>query len=138
MTTTRPYYVAGEWRTGDQTFDVKSPYDGSLVASVGVPTDDDVEHAVTAAVDVFEKSRYLTINQRAEALMHVSRRRAQGCDGSHGWKRALARIVERSHPDCRKPVRRSFRFNRDIGNSETRIAAAVCVPGVGRPCTGAC
>ena len=26
--------------------------------------------------------------------------------GLHGWKRALARSVERSHPDCRKPVRR--------------------------------
>src|SRR5205085_3381869 len=58
----------------------KSPYDGSLVASVGVPTDDDVEHAVTAAVDVFEKSRYLTINQRAEALMHVSRRIGERVD----------------------------------------------------------
>jgi hypothetical protein len=26
------------------------------------------------------------------------------CDGLHGWKRALVRIVERTHPDCRKPL----------------------------------
>jgi acyl-CoA reductase-like NAD-dependent aldehyde dehydrogenase len=78
--TTRPYYVAGEWRTGDQTFDVKSPYDGSLVATVGIPTDADVEEAAAAAAGTFEKSRYLTINQRAEALMHVSRRVGERVD----------------------------------------------------------
>ena len=31
-----------------------------------------------------------------------ARLRAQGFNGCSGWKRALARIVERSHPDCRK------------------------------------
>jgi hypothetical protein len=35
-----------------------------------------------------------------------------GYNGSHGWKRALVRIVERSHPDCRKLARCSLRFNR--------------------------
>ena len=48
-------------------------------------------------------------------LMQVPRRRAQQCDGLYGWKRALASIVERSHPDCRKPVRCSFCFNRVTG-----------------------
>jgi hypothetical protein len=37
--------------------------------------------------------------------LQVSRRQAQGFNGLLGWKRALARIVERSHLDCRKPVR---------------------------------
>jgi len=37
------------------------------------------------------------------------------CDGLHGWKRALARIVKRSHLDWPKPVRCAFRFNRDTG-----------------------
>jgi hypothetical protein len=40
----------------------------------------------------------------------------------HGWKRALVRIVERSHPDCRKPVRCSFRFNRVTGNQDRRCS----------------
>ena len=39
-----------------------------------------------------------------------ARATGQRCNGLHGWKRALARIVERSRPDCRKPLRRSFRF----------------------------
>jgi acyl-CoA reductase-like NAD-dependent aldehyde dehydrogenase len=71
--TTRPYYVAGSWRTGEQTFSVKSPYDGSVVAEVGVPSDADVEEAVTQAVSAFGTSRLLSISVRAEALMHVSR-----------------------------------------------------------------
>ena len=41
--TVRPYYVNGEWRTGDGTFEVKNPFDDSLVAEIGVPTADDVE-----------------------------------------------------------------------------------------------
>ena len=34
-----------------------------------------------------------------------------------GVEASTARIVERSHPDCRKPVRCSFRFNRVTGTS---------------------
>jgi acyl-CoA reductase-like NAD-dependent aldehyde dehydrogenase len=70
----KPFYVAGEWRTGQGTLEVKSPYDGSVVAALGVPTDADVEDAVTSAVEVFPESRHLPTYARAEALMHVSRR----------------------------------------------------------------
>jgi hypothetical protein len=41
-------------------------------------------------------------------------------DGLHGWKRAPARIVEQSHLDCRKPVRRFLRFNRVAGTQPLR------------------
>jgi len=64
-------------------------------------------------------------------LMQVSRR-AQGFNGLHGWKRALARIVERSHLDCRKPVRRFLRFTVSP-DSETRIGTAAA-PGIDRAC----
>jgi hypothetical protein len=59
-------------------------------------------------------------------LMQVSRRQPpQGCDGLHGWKRALARIVERSHLDCRKPLAPLSSFH-----PWHRLSAA---PGAGRP-----
>jgi acyl-CoA reductase-like NAD-dependent aldehyde dehydrogenase len=77
---TRPFYVAGEWRTGQGTLDVHSPYDDSVVATLGVPTDQDVEDAVTAAVDTFTESRHLPTWARAEALMHISRRIAERVD----------------------------------------------------------
>jgi acyl-CoA reductase-like NAD-dependent aldehyde dehydrogenase len=78
--TTKPFYVAGDWRTGGATLEVKSPYDGSVVASVGVPTDTDVEEAVEAAVETFKESRHLPTWARAEALMHISRRIGERLD----------------------------------------------------------
>jgi acyl-CoA reductase-like NAD-dependent aldehyde dehydrogenase len=71
---TRPFYVAGDWRRGEGSLEVKSPYDGSPVVSIGVPTDRDVEDAVVAAVETFAGSRHLPTDVRAEGLMHVSRR----------------------------------------------------------------
>jgi len=71
---TKPFYVAGDWRHGDGTLQVKSPYDGSVVAEVGVPTDADVEEAVSKAVQTFGESRHLPTYARAEGLMHISRR----------------------------------------------------------------
>jgi len=36
--TVRPFLVNGQWRTGEGSFEVHSPYDGSVVAEIGVPT----------------------------------------------------------------------------------------------------
>ena len=47
MTEMRPFLVNGEWRTGEGTFEVHSPYDGSVVAEIAVPTAADVEEAVS-------------------------------------------------------------------------------------------
>jgi len=80
MTETRPYYVAGETRTGDETFEVKSPHDGSVVAEIASPADADVEEALQKAADAFEETRHLPTHARAEALMHVSRRIAERAD----------------------------------------------------------
>jgi acyl-CoA reductase-like NAD-dependent aldehyde dehydrogenase len=78
--TMKPFFVAGEWRTGEGTLDVHSPYDDSVVATLGVPTDPDVEDAVVAAVETFKESRHLPTYARAEALMHISRRIAERTD----------------------------------------------------------
>src|SRR5687768_9509248 len=73
--TTRPYLIAGDWRTGEGSFDVASPFDGNVVARVGTPSDADVEEAVSAASETCEpESRNLPVHARAEGLMHVSRR----------------------------------------------------------------
>jgi acyl-CoA reductase-like NAD-dependent aldehyde dehydrogenase len=77
---TKPFYVAGDWRAGSGTLEVRSPWDGSVVAELGVPTDADVEEAVTAAVRTFGESRHLPTHARAEALMHISRRIGERVD----------------------------------------------------------
>ena len=71
--TTKPFYVAGEWRTGDDAFDVASPYDGDTVATVGTPSAADVEDAAAAAAAAFQEARNLPVHQRAEALLSISR-----------------------------------------------------------------
>ncbi|MCA1708843.1 MAG: aldehyde dehydrogenase family protein, partial [Actinobacteria bacterium] len=80
MADTKPYLVAGEWRTGSESFDVKSPYDGSVVATVAKPTEADVETAVAAAHDSFEETRKLPLHVRAKALLHISKRLEERAD----------------------------------------------------------
>ncbi len=77
---TRPFLVNGEWRTGEGTFEVRSPYDDSVVADVGVPTAADVEEAVATAVTTFRESRRLPVHARADALDHISARLKETID----------------------------------------------------------
>ncbi|HEY6568615.1 MAG TPA: aldehyde dehydrogenase family protein, partial [Actinomycetota bacterium] len=74
MTEIRPFLVNGEWRTGEGTFEVHSPYDGSVVAEIAVPTADDVEEAARVADETFAESKHLPVWARADALDHISRR----------------------------------------------------------------
>jgi acyl-CoA reductase-like NAD-dependent aldehyde dehydrogenase len=78
--TAKPYYIAGDWRTGQGTLEVKSPWDGSVVAELGVPTDADVEEAVSSAARTFKESRHLPTHARSEGLMHISRRMGERVD----------------------------------------------------------
>jgi aldehyde dehydrogenase (NAD+) len=78
--TTKPFYVNGQWRTGEGTFEVTSPFDESVVAELGVPTPSDVEEATRVAAETFEESRKLPVHARSEALDHISRRLADRID----------------------------------------------------------
>src|SRR5438093_4780723 len=78
--TVRPYLVNGEWRTGEDTMEVRSPFDDSVVAELGVPTEADVEEATATAAETFESNRHLPIHARAEALDHISRRLSESVD----------------------------------------------------------
>ncbi|MDP9226158.1 MAG: aldehyde dehydrogenase family protein [Actinomycetota bacterium] len=80
MAETKSYLIAGEWRSNSKTFEVKSPYDDDVVATVASPSDEDVEAAVAGAARVFEKTRKLPVHERAAALMHISRRLEERVD----------------------------------------------------------
>jgi aldehyde dehydrogenase (NAD+) len=75
--TVRPYLVNGQWRTGEGTFEVKNPFDDSLVAEIGIPTADDVEEATARAAEVFDETKQLSVAARSTALDHISRRLAE-------------------------------------------------------------
>ncbi|MGW1879875.1 aldehyde dehydrogenase family protein [Streptomyces sp. NPDC001975] len=74
MTATHAFWLAGRQVTGEDTFDVTSPWDGRLVGKVGVPTDTQVEEAVAAAYAVRDEFAATPAHIRAAALDHVSRR----------------------------------------------------------------
>jgi acyl-CoA reductase-like NAD-dependent aldehyde dehydrogenase len=80
MTDVLPFYLAGRPASGRDVLDVLHPYDGSLVATVSVPTAAQVEEAVAAADTVRRTAARLSVGTRAEALMHVSRRLAERTD----------------------------------------------------------
>jgi aldehyde dehydrogenase (NAD+) len=77
---TRPFLVNGEWRTGEGTLEVHSPYDDEVIAEIGVPTEADVEEATAVAAKTFEESQHLPIHARADALDHISKRLSETVD----------------------------------------------------------
>jgi acyl-CoA reductase-like NAD-dependent aldehyde dehydrogenase len=77
MAEVRPYLVNGDWRTGEGTMEVKSPYDGSVIAEIATPTEADVEEATAVAAATFEESRKLSVAARSGALDHISKRLAE-------------------------------------------------------------
>ena len=80
MSDPRPYLVAGQFKTSDETFEVKSPFDGAVVATVSKPTKADIEAATSAADEAFEETRKLPVHVRSEALSHISKRLAERAD----------------------------------------------------------
>jgi len=80
MTEVLPFFVAGRPALGTESLEVTHPYDGSLVATVSVPTPAQVEQAVAAAHAVRRDGARLSVGARAEALMHVSRRLTERAD----------------------------------------------------------
>ncbi len=72
MSDVRPYWVSGRARTGEESREVRSPWDGALAGVHAVPTDADVETAVATADAVSGEAAALPIHVRAAALDHVS------------------------------------------------------------------
>ncbi|GGN11879.1 aldehyde dehydrogenase family protein [Streptomyces fuscichromogenes] len=77
MTSTHAFWLAGRQVTGEDTFDVTSPWDARPVGTVSVPTDAQVEEAVAAAYAVRDEFAATPAHVRAAALDHVSRRLAE-------------------------------------------------------------
>lgn len=88
MAQPKSFLIGGEWRESSKTFDVKSPYDSEVVASIYRPSEDDVEAAIARADETFAESRKLPLHARAEALMHISRRLEERAD-------EVARLIAR-------------------------------------------
>ena len=72
MSDATPIWIAGQPAHGDDTFEVRNPYDGELVARTTYATPAQVEEAVAAARAASHEAAALPLHVRAEALRKVS------------------------------------------------------------------
>lgn len=72
-----PYWVAGQPRQGSSVEQVVSPWDDKVVGQHTIPTSDDVNEAVDAAVAALPATRALSAAARAAALSQISMRIAE-------------------------------------------------------------
>jgi acyl-CoA reductase-like NAD-dependent aldehyde dehydrogenase len=86
MSDVRAFYLAGRPATGDETLEVRHPYDGTPVATVSVPTAAQVEEAVAAAQAVAAEAAGLPAYVRSDALRQVA-------DGLAARSEELARLI---------------------------------------------
>ena len=77
MSTSLPYWVAGRAETGDEVWEVRSPFDGSVAGRTTTATAAHVEEAVAAAHRVRAEFAATPAHVRAGALDSVSRRLAE-------------------------------------------------------------
>jgi acyl-CoA reductase-like NAD-dependent aldehyde dehydrogenase len=68
-----PFWLAGRRQTASESFEVRHPFDGHIVARVAIPTAEQVEEAVAAAATVASAFAALPAYVRADALDSVSR-----------------------------------------------------------------
>lgn len=87
-------YIAGEWRTGEETLAVTDLADGGVFAEVGAATEADAEDALAAAHATKSALRETTIPQRAEWLQSIA-------DGLRERKNELAEVIVR---EAGKPI----------------------------------
>jgi acyl-CoA reductase-like NAD-dependent aldehyde dehydrogenase len=74
MSDVKPFYLSGVATTGEETLEVTSPWDGSVVGIVSVPTDAQVEQAITDLDAVRLEAQATPAHVRAGALDHISAR----------------------------------------------------------------
>jgi acyl-CoA reductase-like NAD-dependent aldehyde dehydrogenase len=132
MTTAHPFWLAGKAATSGNLENVTHPGDGSLVAQYHVPTKEQVDQAVSAAWNVRQEFQRTTAAQRAEALMHISKRLSERVEEiaqlileENGkpimWARAEAGRATTVFRWAAEEVRR---FSGEIQRLDTEAAAA--------------
>src|SRR3990172_130745 len=65
------FLVGGEWRKSQEKYELKSPYDGQVVATINRATAKDVEDAIARAAQAFEITRDQPGYKKAEILLTI-------------------------------------------------------------------
>lgn len=73
FTRTYGFLLDGKWLSEGEPLEVRSPYDGSVIASTFRPSLDHVELAIQASVRAFERTRRMAAYERQRVLENVAR-----------------------------------------------------------------
>jgi acyl-CoA reductase-like NAD-dependent aldehyde dehydrogenase len=128
---TVPFWLAGRPATGARVAEVTGP-DGQAVATVSVPTPEQVEQAVQALVDSRRAAERLSLGQRADALAHVAARLLERQDeianlitAENGKPVKWSRIeVARAASVFRWAAEEARRWSGDVQRLDTEAAAS--------------
>jgi len=126
-----PFYVGGRPETGTEILAVHSPADGREVGQTSYASEDQVDRAIAAAVEVASKAAALPAHVRAGALDHVSKRLAERADeiarlitAENGKPIKWARgEVGRAISTFRWAAEETRRFSGDVQRLDTDAAA---------------
>ncbi|MGZ4208960.1 MAG: aldehyde dehydrogenase family protein [Actinomycetota bacterium] len=97
----RPFLLAGEWRDGARGLPVTNPYTGETIDEVALGTWDDLDAALGAAVNAFERTRKQNAGERAAVLAgaaaQIKARRDElirmiVLEGGKPWKYAASEV----------------------------------------------
>ncbi len=66
------YLIDGRWETGDDPIEVRSPFDGRVIAVAHHGGPDAVERAIASVTDGFSATRALPAYRRSEVLLAIS------------------------------------------------------------------
>ncbi|HEX7174604.1 MAG TPA: aldehyde dehydrogenase family protein [Pyrinomonadaceae bacterium] len=70
----KPFLIGGKWRTSSRTQEVRSPYNGELVANFSVASAEELEEAISSATVAAREMRALARHVVAESLRHIADR----------------------------------------------------------------
>ncbi len=126
--------VGGQWRAADQVDEVRSPYDGGVVASVHSSSARDVDDAVESAAAAYAGWRLTPAHERAQVLA-----RASDLMEEHAEELAqvLTANVGKTIREARTEVSRSISINRVSAEEAKRVGGEIIPmdalpPGVGK------
>ncbi|GAA0360533.1 aldehyde dehydrogenase family protein [Actinoallomurus spadix] len=131
MSDVTPFFLSGVPTTGADTLEVTSPWDGSVVGVVSMPTDAQVEQAVADLDAVRREAQATPAHVRAAALDHISARLAERAEeiarlitAENGkplvWSRGE---VSRAVSTFRWAAEEARRFSGDLQRLDTDAAA---------------
>jgi glyceraldehyde-3-phosphate dehydrogenase (NADP+) len=121
---TQPFLLAGRWERSGETLEVRSPYDGAAVGSTFVPTAEQTEEAIAAAVAAFEETRRLTSEERSRILVRAG-------EGLAARREEIARtiVLEAGKPwkDAAGEVDRAL-HNLEVASEEAKRIGGEVLP----------